>query len=72
MRRLLFWLAVVTGLRRWWATIAGSLQLYTPVAQRGHYRCDGCGAVEPYGGNAETNGAHGGCPRRGRWRPTDY
>ncbi len=40
-----------------------------PIAERGEYRCDGCAAVEPYGGDAETNGAHG-CG--GRWRAFDH
>lgn len=45
------------------------LDEHKPLAERGEYRCDGCGAVTPYGGDAQTNGAHGECG--GRWRAFD-
>ncbi len=58
-----------------WATLVEECRAYVrehrPIEERGEYRCDGCSAVEPYGGDAETNGCHGDCPGNGRWRAHD-
>ena len=69
------WIAVIAGhdgsgndrtiaIGRAWLAARASLRI-----PKSGYVCDGCGAVEPVGGNAQTNGAHG-CDG-GQWRWTD-